>query len=198
MLSVTSCVTPHVTCHVSHVTCHNYFYLYFFIFFSDKAVKLLGGGSVINRAYPVQFHSIVHLSAYMSLSGYPHSFLKQHDMQDFQREKKYGLISFQCGGIVQGIYKKYFFTTTNMAIQSSFFLKVILENLCGPVFIILSDDLFLPLCLAYIRRGAVNVINRCLPSCCSIVILFSHMWIQLVHFFFSFLLDVFLVLISEL
>ena len=32
------------------VTCHNYFIL---IYFSDKGVKLIIGGSVINGAYPV-------------------------------------------------------------------------------------------------------------------------------------------------
>ena len=37
------CHVSHVTCHVSHVTCHN-----FFLLFSDKVVKLIGGGSVIN------------------------------------------------------------------------------------------------------------------------------------------------------
>ena len=52
-----SCVTCHmshvtchmscVMCHVSHVMCHMHF------FFSDKVAKLIGGGSVINRAYPV-------------------------------------------------------------------------------------------------------------------------------------------------
>ena len=38
---------PCVTCHVSNVMCH--------IFFSDKAVKLIGGVSFINGAYPVYF-----------------------------------------------------------------------------------------------------------------------------------------------
>ena len=37
-----------VTCHVSRVTCH---------FFSDKVVKLIGGGSVINGAYPAQLNN---------------------------------------------------------------------------------------------------------------------------------------------
>ena len=41
----------HVTCHLSRVTCHMYF------FFPekklDKVVELVGGGSVINGAYPV-------------------------------------------------------------------------------------------------------------------------------------------------
>ena len=35
-------------CHVSGVRCH-----VFFFFFSDKVLKLVGGGSVINGAYPV-------------------------------------------------------------------------------------------------------------------------------------------------
>ena len=45
-----SCVTCHISrvpCHVSHVTCH-----FFFLFFY-KVLKLIGGGSVINGAYPV-------------------------------------------------------------------------------------------------------------------------------------------------
>ena len=48
-----SCVTCHmsrVRYHVSHVTCHNIFFIYFFFY---KVVKLIGGGSVINGAYPV-------------------------------------------------------------------------------------------------------------------------------------------------
>ena len=35
----------HVTCHMSCVTCH--------IFFFYNVVKLIGGGFVINGAYPV-------------------------------------------------------------------------------------------------------------------------------------------------
>ena len=38
--------------HMSRVTCHFFF---FFFFFLDKVVKLIGGGSVINGAYPVKF-----------------------------------------------------------------------------------------------------------------------------------------------
>ena len=73
-----SCVTCHisrvtchlspVTCHVSpaHVTCQKYIFLHFhykkniyiYYFFTlqkifDKVVELVGGGSVINGAYPV-------------------------------------------------------------------------------------------------------------------------------------------------
>ena len=40
----------HVTCHVSCVTCH-----IFFFSFSDKVVKPVYGGSVINRATPSSF-----------------------------------------------------------------------------------------------------------------------------------------------
>ena len=39
-----------VTCHVSHVTCNVSLF-----FFLDKVVKLIGGGSVINGAYPSSF-----------------------------------------------------------------------------------------------------------------------------------------------
>ena len=37
--------------HMSRVTCH--VSLFFFFLFSDKVVKLICGGSVINGAYPV-------------------------------------------------------------------------------------------------------------------------------------------------
>ena len=61
-VSRVTCHMSRVTCHMSHVTCHMsqfyfifiYIYVYiFFFFFSDKMVKLIGGGSVINGAYPV-------------------------------------------------------------------------------------------------------------------------------------------------
>ena len=38
-----------ITCHMSHVTCHVSHVTFFFY----KVLKLIGGGSVINRAYPV-------------------------------------------------------------------------------------------------------------------------------------------------
>ena len=60
--------TPH---HVSHVRCqvsglrcqvsdvrHHLFYLFFSNIFLEKVVRLVGGGSVINAAYPVQFSSL--------------------------------------------------------------------------------------------------------------------------------------------
>ena len=50
-----------VTCHVSPVTCYLFIYLFFYqiiIILSlkklDKRVELVGGGSVINGAYPVK------------------------------------------------------------------------------------------------------------------------------------------------
>ena len=46
-----TCHVTSVTCHVSHVTCHNFF-IYFVLV---KVLKLIGGGSVINGAYPVKF-----------------------------------------------------------------------------------------------------------------------------------------------
>ena len=55
------CHMSHVMGHVSYVTfiINIYFILYLislnFLYFSDKVVKLVGGGSVINRAYPVYF-----------------------------------------------------------------------------------------------------------------------------------------------
>ena len=59
-----SCVTCHmscVTCHVSPVTCQNFFFLHFYNQKiknkkpekMDRVVELVGGGSVINGAYPV-------------------------------------------------------------------------------------------------------------------------------------------------
>ena len=42
-----------VTCHVSVVTCHVFFCDVFFVVFLDKMMGLVGGGSVINGAYPV-------------------------------------------------------------------------------------------------------------------------------------------------
>ena len=47
----------HVTCHVSHVTCHETLFFSSSIFFLSlyKVVKLVGGGSVINRATPSGF-----------------------------------------------------------------------------------------------------------------------------------------------
>ena len=46
-----SCVkyhVSHVTCHMSYVQRRNFLYIYF----PDKVVKLVGGGSVINGATP--------------------------------------------------------------------------------------------------------------------------------------------------
>ena len=45
-MSCFMCHVSHVTCHMSCVMCH---------FFPVKVVKLIGGGSVINGAYFVQF-----------------------------------------------------------------------------------------------------------------------------------------------
>ena len=51
------CHVSRVTCHVSHVTCQlsHVFFFFFFLFFKkmDKGVELVGGGSVINGAYPI-------------------------------------------------------------------------------------------------------------------------------------------------
>ena len=73
-VSCVMCHVSHVTCHMSHVTCHLSrltFHMIFFILFCsekkiekkshlnifDKMVELVGGGSVINGAYPVLFLS---------------------------------------------------------------------------------------------------------------------------------------------
>ena len=53
-MSGVRCQVSRVRCNVSGVTCqvsHVSFFL--FLFFSDKVVKLVGGGFVIYRAYPV-------------------------------------------------------------------------------------------------------------------------------------------------
>ena len=50
----TVCHMSGVTCQVSGVTCH-----FFFLFFFDKLVDLVGGGSVINGAYPNYFQCII-------------------------------------------------------------------------------------------------------------------------------------------
>ena len=61
------CQVSGVTCHLSSVTCHlsfKFFIRFQFQFFfnptntMDKVVELAGGGSVINRAYPVWFLSM--------------------------------------------------------------------------------------------------------------------------------------------
>ena len=46
-MSRVTCHVSHVMCHLSHVMCQ--------IFFFYKVVKLIGGGSVINGAYPVKY-----------------------------------------------------------------------------------------------------------------------------------------------
>ena len=53
-MSGVTCQMSHVRCQVSGVTCQINIYMYIcFVFFWDKVVELVGGGSVINRAYPV-------------------------------------------------------------------------------------------------------------------------------------------------
>ena len=51
-MSGVRCHVSHVRCHVSGVTCHMYFFFY-------KLVGLVGGGSVINGSYPVQFFRVL-------------------------------------------------------------------------------------------------------------------------------------------
>ena len=46
------CKVSHVMCHVSHVTSHVSHFWFFFVY---KEVELVGGGSVINGAYPSSF-----------------------------------------------------------------------------------------------------------------------------------------------
>ena len=66
-MSWVTCPVSHVTCHMSCVTSHLKYIFQFIYFFSssfDKVVKIVGGGSVINAAYPFNlfllpyFHNI--------------------------------------------------------------------------------------------------------------------------------------------
>ena len=50
-MSRVMCHVSCVTCHVSRIICH------MSLFFSEKGVKFIGGGSVINGAYPASFSS---------------------------------------------------------------------------------------------------------------------------------------------
>ena len=62
-VSHVTCQVSRVRCHVSGVKCHmsgvrcNYLFFLFtlFFFFVEKVVELIGGGSGLNVAYPVQF-----------------------------------------------------------------------------------------------------------------------------------------------
>ena len=49
-MSHVTCHMSHVTCNITHVMCH--LFLFFLLLLLDKVVKLVNGGSVINRAYP--------------------------------------------------------------------------------------------------------------------------------------------------
>ena len=55
-MSRVTCHMSRVTCHMSRVMCHFLFFIFFYlIFFPDKVVELIGGGSVINGATPSSF-----------------------------------------------------------------------------------------------------------------------------------------------
>ena len=55
-MSHDTCHVSHVTCHMSNVICHmSQFILFYLFLILDTVVKLSGGGSVINGAYPVYF-----------------------------------------------------------------------------------------------------------------------------------------------
>ena len=66
-VSRVTCHVSRVTCHMSRVTCHLFIFLLFF--FLDKVVKLIGGGSVMNGAYPVQFNTAKYIKTFF-LSSY--------------------------------------------------------------------------------------------------------------------------------
>ena len=53
--SNTICHVSHVTCPLSHV--NFFFFIFYPLNFFDKVVELVGGGYVINGAYPVQFNN---------------------------------------------------------------------------------------------------------------------------------------------
>ena len=54
-VSRVTCHVSRVTCHVSHVTCHLSHVICHDVFFFGKGLELVGGGSIINGAYPVSF-----------------------------------------------------------------------------------------------------------------------------------------------
>ena len=56
-MSCVTCPVSRVTCHVSRVMCHmsQFFYFILFFFCFEKVLKIIGGGSVINGAYPIKF-----------------------------------------------------------------------------------------------------------------------------------------------
>ena len=60
-MSYVTCHGSHVTCHVSHVMC-NVSCVIIYIFFLHKVLELVGGGSVINGAYPVLFNITLAIS----------------------------------------------------------------------------------------------------------------------------------------
>ena len=50
------CQVSHIRSHLSGVTCQVYcLFSFLFFSFSDKVVELVGGASVFNESYPVQF-----------------------------------------------------------------------------------------------------------------------------------------------
>ena len=55
MFTPSMCHMSCVMCHVSCISCQVSIIKFFFGFFSYKVVELIGGRSVINGAYPVQF-----------------------------------------------------------------------------------------------------------------------------------------------
>ena len=57
-----------VTCHMSHVTCH-VSHVFFLSFLFNEVLKLVGGGSVINGAYPIKFLTTKHLSIFLLHNG---------------------------------------------------------------------------------------------------------------------------------
>ena len=56
-MSCVMCQVSGVTCQVSRVRCLVSHIFFYFIFFY-KVVGLVGGGSVINGAYPVKFYTV--------------------------------------------------------------------------------------------------------------------------------------------
>ena len=60
-----ACHMSRVTCHMSSITCHVSLNLN--LFFQEQMVELVGGGSVVNRVYPVWF--INTHSEWITISG---------------------------------------------------------------------------------------------------------------------------------
>ena len=119
-VSLVNCHLSPVTCHLSHVTCHlSHVIIFFFYIFKskkkkkkknpnifdlkqklEKFVELVGGGFVINGAYPVQF------SCYpIDQSQFDHSKRKQKTKYQFSFNNSENVCCVYLGQYAcQGLY----------------------------------------------------------------------------------------------